>query len=51
MLQTVRSPNLQGFYVNVTYRDFDSDMIRRLIENSEHCYQTVQYECRSAVLG
>ena len=51
MFQTVRSSDLQGFYVNVTYRDFDPNMIRKLIENSEHCYQTVQYECRSAVLG
>ncbi|KAI1287661.1 Contactin-associated protein like 5-3 [Halotydeus destructor] len=47
----VRSKQMNGFYLNVTYRDFDDDMIKRLISNSRKCYQTVRYECRGVPLG
>lgn len=42
---------MNGFYLNVTYRDFDAQMIHALIKNSQRCYQRVEYECKGVVLG
>ncbi|VDN36751.1 unnamed protein product, partial [Cylicostephanus goldi] len=35
----------------VSYRDFTSDKLARLITNSGTCRQYVQYDCNNAALG
>ncbi|CAL4099000.1 unnamed protein product, partial [Meganyctiphanes norvegica] len=46
----VRNNGLQDFAVNITYRDFDDEMLLNLIDNSAHCRQRVTYDCIRAPL-
>lgn len=50
-VQVVRRNDKSGFYLNVTYRDFNSPMLQTIIGNSESCYQTVRYDCKKVQLG
>ncbi|XP_064487198.1 axotactin-like isoform X2 [Ornithodoros turicata] len=47
----VRKYGLEGFYMDITYREFTSEMLQSLILASKQCYQHISYECFKAPLG
>ncbi|XP_040076632.3 contactin-associated protein-like 5 isoform X2 [Ixodes scapularis] len=47
----VRKYGLEGFYMDITYREFTPEMLQSLIYASKQCYQHITYECFKAPLG
>ncbi|KAH7976432.1 hypothetical protein HPB52_013839 [Rhipicephalus sanguineus] len=47
----VRKYGLEGFYMDITYREFTPEMLQSLIHASKQCYQHITYECFKAPLG
>ncbi|XP_077547091.1 axotactin isoform X2 [Haemaphysalis longicornis] len=47
----VRKYGLEGFYMDITYREFTPEMLQSLILASKQCYQHISYECFKAPLG
>ncbi|XP_075524717.1 axotactin isoform X3 [Dermacentor variabilis] len=47
----VRKYGLEGFYMDITYREFTPEMLQSLVHASKQCYQHISYECFKAPLG
>ncbi|XP_067139514.1 axotactin-like isoform X3 [Centruroides vittatus] len=46
-----RKSSMEDFYVDITYRDFTSEMLQHFVSKSKICSQKIRYECYKVPFG